>query len=361
QRRVASGRTAPKARFTRRQRSGSLPPPLLSGRERSIPRSVLTFVLAVVIMVCVGVMVVIGVGMVTRAQQQYDDMQWRASAYGRPTLPFSTPVPNESNVESSISPASTMLPPVINPALSVASSASVLTEPLGSANGDQATLTSFCDQFGIPVSIRIFDWNDWSTVDLPNPLVAQMPISWDASGDLWRGYGVAKPFDQPDDTRDRWRLTLFTAEGVERWIYVAQSDSTPDTLYAYAYQNINPFADANGNHYGYHPCRAFALPATQMDVLLSSARAYRSSGSRFPEFAAPDDPRWVSGSAIPLAGSFEVRTVPTRANNSPIQIVASAINGYFIVEADWGTWVQVKIGNTTAWVDTSTVRLETGS
>lgn len=323
----------------------------------------LTFAFAVVVMVCVAVMIVIGVGMITHTQQQYDDLQWRASAYGRPTLPFSTPVPNaeQPSAGTAVAAASTALPQIISASLSVASSDAALSEPSGSSNGDRSTLISYCDQFGIPESIRIFDWNDWSTVDLPNPLVAQIPISWDAKGDLWRGYGNEKPFEQPDDTRDRWRLTLFTSDGTERWIYVAQSDSTPGTLYAYAFQNLNAYADANGNHYGYHPCRAFTLPSTQMDVLLSSARAYRSSGSRFPEFATADDPRWVSGSAIPVADRFEIRAVPTQSNNSPLQTIIGSVECYFITEADWGTWAQVKLGNTIAWVDTSTVHLEAGT
>jgi hypothetical protein len=199
----------------------------------------------------------------------------------------------------------TLLPQVVSPALSVASSDAALTEPDGSTGGDQTTVASYCDDFGTPVSIQIFDWNDWSTVNLTNALVAQLPIRWDASGDLWRGYQAAKPFEQPDDTRDRWRLTLHRADGSERWIQIAQSASTPSMLYAYAFQNLTPYADANGNHFGYHPCRAFALPSSEMDVLLSSAGAYQSSGSRFPEFAVPDDPRWVRGSATPLNGGFE--------------------------------------------------------
>lgn len=186
QRRVAAGRTAPKARFTRRQRSGSLPPSLPSGRGGRVSKPVLTFAIAAIIMVILGVMLVIGVGMIARAQQAYEAMQWRAAYYGRPTQPFSTLAPDAGQ----------------------------------------------------------------------------------------QGIGTAMP--------------------------------------------IVPLA-------------------------------------------APDDPRWVRGSAIPISGGFELRTMPTLLNNDPFQTITDTVACYFIVETDWGAWAQIKLGNTTAWVDTSTVRMEAGS
>jgi hypothetical protein len=256
----------------------------------------------------------------------------------------------------------TPLPQVVDPALSISSSDASLSEPKGATDGGDTMLMSYCADFPLPVSLRIFDWNDWSTVDLTNPLVAQMPIRWDASADLWQGYSSAKPFNQPEDTRDRWKLVFHSADGTERWIQIAESASTPATLYVYAFQVITPYADQNGNHYGYHPCRAFALPSTEMDVLLSSARAYQSSGSRFPAFAASDDPRWVRGSATPLdgasSGDFALRTQPTVQNNDALQVISTTVTCYFIRETDWGAWAQIKLGNTIAWVDTSAVRLD---
>lgn len=371
QRRVASQRTAPKARFLRSQRSGALPPSL-PPRGVAVGRTgkpAFRIVVALGVMIVLGVALVIAVGVAARAQQQYEDIQWRAAYYGRPTLPFATLAPQAAEPSELTSepggvlPLVTALPQMVNPALSISSSDAALSEPKGAtgAVGDDTTLLSYCDNFPLPVSVRIFDWNDWSTVELTNPLVAQIPVGWDARADLWRGYGSAKPFDQPDDARDRWRLTFFSADGTERWIQIAQSASTPAILYAYAFQIITPYADQNGNHFGYHPCRAFALASSEMDVLISSARAYQSSGSRFPEFAAPDDPRWVRGSATPLAGGFEIRTQPTTQGNDPLQVISATVGCYFIREAEWGAWAQIKLGNTTAWVDTSAVRLDATS
>ncbi|MEO8392467.1 MAG: hypothetical protein ABI700_05685 [Chloroflexota bacterium] len=364
QRRVTSDRTIPNARFARKNLSASLPPSLPNSGSRRPLKPLMMFAGALIVMVCVGITLVIVVGAYLRNEQQTADMEWRAAYYGRPTLPFSTLAPDYGPQEGLVGTTSpymtTPLPGITNALVSASSAESALTEPDGSSTGDKG-LASYCDQFGDPVSIRVFDWNDWSTVDVTNTLVAQLPVSWDASGDLWRGYNVAKPFDQPDDARDRWRLQLFTQDGTERWIQISQSASTPDTLYAYAFQIITPYTDKHGNHYGYHPCRAFSLPYTDMTILLSSARAYQSSGSRFPAFGATDDSRWVRGTASPIAGGFDLRNIPTLANNEPIQTVSQTVSCYFITDAAWGAWAQIKVGNSTAWVDTSTVKLEAAS
>jgi hypothetical protein len=209
--------------------------------------------------------------------------------------------------------------------------------------------------------VRIFDWNDWSTVEVNNPLVAQIPLRWDATENLWRGYDAPKPFDTPVDERERWQLHFTNAAGDERWINVWTSDLTPDTYYAYVFQVITPFAVENGQHFGYHPCRAFAVPVMQMDVLLSSARAYRSSGSHFPSLAGADDSHWTAATLAPLGSFFDLHAIPTLANNDPLQTIVDPVSGAVITNPDWGVWAQVKLGSVIAWVDTSTVSIEAGS
>ena len=71
-----------------------------------------------------------------------------------------------------------------------------------------------------------------------------------------------------------------------------------------------------------------------------------------------DDSRWVRGTATPITGSFDLRNLPTLINNVPLQAISQTVSCFFITEAEWGAWAQIKIGNVTAWVDTSTVRLE---
>ena len=330
QRRVASARSAPQARFTRGQRSGSLPPRLPASGQR-LPARPLLILGALLVMVGLSVALVIAVGAYLRSEQQLDEIQWRAGYYGRPTQPFAMLAPPGAqptavDADSAAVSRATTQPSVVSGEAPIPSSQGALTEPQ-SAPASDTLLASFCDQFGVPQSIRIFDWNDWSTVDLTNPLVAQLPTRWDASGDLWRGYDAARPFAVPDDARERWQLHFTNAADEERWINVWESAATADVLYAYAFQVLTPFGDAQGNHFGYHPCRAFTLPPTQMNILLSSARAYQSSGSRFPTLAAPDDPRWSGSRIVPLSGDFELRGIPTLANNDPIQTVGQAAAG----------------------------------
>src|SRR5579871_1413966 len=181
QRRLNSDRTIPQARFTRNQRSGALPPALPSG-SGGANRPLLKYAIALALLAVVSIALVIGVGSLIHAEQVYEDLQWRAQYYGRPTLPFSTLDPNAdpsiSDVSTSdVSSLATPLPGIAVPVLSSSSSEAALTEPDGSTKGDK-TLASYCAKFGVPVSLQIFDWNDWSTVKLDNPMVAQLPISW---------------------------------------------------------------------------------------------------------------------------------------------------------------------------------------
>jgi hypothetical protein len=43
---------------------------------------------------------------------------------------------------------------------------------------------------------------------------------------------------------------------------------------------------------------------------------------------------------------------------NPLQVISAMVDCYFINDPDWGVWAQIKIGNTTAWVDTSSVKLD---
>jgi hypothetical protein len=363
QRRLAMGRTAPNARFTRRQVSASLPPSLTSRQNRWVKPALLLVTLAS--MVGLSVALVIAVGAYIRAEQQADEMHERAGYYGLPTQPFSTLAPDQSGqglTEISTSVAIMTTPiPLTGEIVSGSESATARTEPNDVSSDGSNILSSFCEDFGVPVSLELFDWNDWSTVNLTNALVAQIPMRWDASKTFWRGYDSPKPFDQPDDARSRWQLTLQTEDGAERWIHVWQSVQTPDMLYVYAYQVITPFADVHGEHFGYHPCSAFTVPPADMNILLSSARAYQSSGSRFPAAIPVNDPQWVLGHITPLNSSFEIRGIPTLLNNNPLQTLSTPMPCYFVTHEDWGMWAQIKLGNTIGWVDTSTVTLEASS
>ncbi len=203
QRRLASERSAPKARFTRSQRSGSLPAPLPSGGSGRSGKPLLLIGAVFVLLVGLSVTLVIAVGSVIHAQQQLAELDSQAAYYGLPTQPFATLVPD------------------------------------------------FGRQVGTTVAL--------STTPLP---------------------GFA-PGDQ--------------------------------------------------------------------------------SASGFPDFPAPDDPRWQAVTISPMNASFELRSLPTLLNNEPIQTVTEATTGALVTAPDWGVWAQVMIGDTTAWIDTSTVQIKVAS
>ncbi len=133
----------------------------------------------------------------------------------------------------------------------------------GVVQGQGNEVRSFCDLL-LPQETRVFDWSTWQTAYVQDPSVSAEPFSWDASRSIWRGYQSAQPFDQPNDAFKHWSVTMTDANGSEQWIHLFDSDQTPDIFYIYVFDNVQPFADNNGNHYGIHPCRAFAADANSV-------------------------------------------------------------------------------------------------
>ncbi len=203
QRRIASERSAPKARFTRSQRSGSLPEPLPNGGSGRSAKPLLLIGGVFVLLVGLSVLLVIAVGSVIHAQQQLVELNSQAAYYGLPTQPFATLVPDFGRRVGT-------------------------TVPLG-------------------------------TTPLP----------------------------------------------------------------------------------GFDPG---AQPA-----------------SSFPDFAAPDDPRWQPVTISPMNSSFELRSVPTVLNNDPIQTITQAMTGSLLTDPGWGVWAQIMLDDTTAWIDTSTIQIKAAS
>lgn|GEM_PF-3614481 len=106
QRRVSSERSVPKARFTRSQRSSSLPASLSSGGNRYLGKPLLILG-GVVLLISLGVALVIAVGAYIRADQSYQEIAWRSTYYGLPTQPFATPMPPVNVAENTAEVAAT--------------------------------------------------------------------------------------------------------------------------------------------------------------------------------------------------------------------------------------------------------------
>ena len=133
----------------------------------------------------------------------------------------------------------------------------------GVVQGRGTDVQAYCDLLP-PKETRVFDWSTWQTAYVEDANVSAQPFTWDASRSIWQGYQSAQPFNQPSDAFKHWSVTMTDANGSEQWIYLLDSAQTPDTFYIYVFDNVEPFADRNGNHYGIHPCVAFAADANSV-------------------------------------------------------------------------------------------------
>lgn len=225
--------------------------------------------------------------------------------------------------------------------------------PIPVSSGFQ--LNAYCN-FDTPVSVSIFDWETGSTTVLSSDWIAALPLSWDARSNIWRGYSAAKPFDEPDDMRIMWRVSLFNNAGAEQFIDIGTSPTMPN-LYVYAFDNIVPFADRNGRHYGMHPCRAFSMTPDHLTYLMEAARSYQEFSGAYPALIQPDDPRWQRGVVTPIEDSLNVRAIPMQFNNNPIHVITAPVEVWYAVDPrEWREWAQIKIGNVQGWVNTGYAR-----
>jgi hypothetical protein len=136
--------------------------------------------------------------------------------------------------------------------------------------GQSNNVQAYCNMV-TPDQVRVFDWSTWQTTYVNDPNLAVAPFQWDASQTIWRGYDSATPFDQPSDTFKHWSVTLIQADGSEQWIYLLDSPQTPNVNYVYVFDNVQAFADNQGDHYGIHPCRAFATDTNLVSSWLDMA------------------------------------------------------------------------------------------
>ncbi|MEP7292635.1 MAG: hypothetical protein ABI835_12690 [Chloroflexota bacterium] len=185
QRRVSSEWSTPKARFTRSQRSGTLPSSLPSSRGNRSAKPLLIFAGAV-LLISLGVALVIAVGAYIRSEQAISEIEWRAGYYGRPTQPFATLAPDTGQIATDAAPTaqSALFPALASPndpgwvngsAMPLAASFALYASPILTdvpiRTVEQAMEIAFITQieWGIWVQVRLGDtigWVDRSTVRL---------------------------------------------------------------------------------------------------------------------------------------------------------------------------------------------------
>ena len=129
-------------------------------------------------------------------------------------------------------------------------------------------LIHICPQFGVPVSGTGYDTDTWTDYTL-GPQAIQAVLNIDARRSFWIGYENGG-FAWTNDVAPLLTLTFTMADGAERWFDVFWSEQTPDAYYALPFANPTPYADANGEHYGTHPCAAILMTEAEYDALLEA-------------------------------------------------------------------------------------------
>lgn len=125
-------------------------------------------------------------------------------------------------------------------------------------------LIDVCPAFGRPVSGGGYDraWVDYVLDADAIDAVLRLP----AGDSFWVGYDNGG-FDWPGDVQPVLTLTFEMQDGESRWLDVFWSEATPDVYYALPFVTVEPYADAQGEHYGTHPCAAIRLTAAEFAAL----------------------------------------------------------------------------------------------
>ncbi len=129
-------------------------------------------------------------------------------------------------------------------------------------------LSAACPAFGVPTSGVGYDTATWTDYTLgPQAIQAMLNINADRS--FWVGYENGG-FAWPDDVQPALTLTFTLADGGERWVDVYWSPQTPDVYYMLPFADPTPRADANGEHYGTHPCAAILMTEQEYRALIAA-------------------------------------------------------------------------------------------
>lgn len=129
-------------------------------------------------------------------------------------------------------------------------------------------LIAVCPAFGRPTSGTGYDTATWTEYELDAAAI-QAVLNLNAARSFWVGYERGG-FAWPDDVRDALHLTLYSADGGERWLDVLYSDQTPGVYYALPFADPTPRADADGAHFGTHPCAAILMTEQEYRALIAA-------------------------------------------------------------------------------------------
>lgn len=129
-------------------------------------------------------------------------------------------------------------------------------------------LIDVCPQFGVPVSGTGYDSTTWTDYELDAQAIRAV-LNINAERSFWVGYENGG-FAWVNDVMPELTLTFTMADGSERWFDVFWSEEAPDEYYALPFANPTPYADANGEHYGTHPCAAILMTGAEYAALIEA-------------------------------------------------------------------------------------------
>lgn len=86
---------------------------------------------------------------------------------------------------------------------------------------------------------------------------------------IWLGYG-AGGYVVPEDCELVFKIGGVGEEGQRVLVWVWWAESQPDTFWVFPFRNIQPYADANGQHYGIHPCGMYTVEADDLQPILAA-------------------------------------------------------------------------------------------
>lgn len=129
------------------------------------------------------------------------------------------------------------------------------------------TLAAICPAFGVPVSGSGYD-SAWNEYTLTADGIAAV-LALDASRSFWVGYdhgGFTPAYFESEENR-ALTLTLYTADGGERWVDITEHAGV---YYVLPYAQTTAYTDANGEHMGTHPCAAFTLTESEYQAFMEA-------------------------------------------------------------------------------------------
>lgn len=130
----------------------------------------------------------------------------------------------------------------------------------------QIGLLNICPAFGVPDSGIGYDRAYVEYVLDAQAIDALLDM--DVSSSFWVGYERGG-FAWPEDVEQVLTLTLWMANGEERWIDMYGAASTPDVYYVLPYANTVAYADSNGEHWGTHPCAAVTISGEAFEAIMA--------------------------------------------------------------------------------------------